>query len=128
MYTKKVIQLFKHPHNVGKIKNPDGLGKAGNPVCGDIMWIYIKIGKNKKGEETIKDIRFSTFGCAAAIATSSMVTDLAKGKTISEAKKITRKDVADELGGLPPVKFHCSNLAVDALHKAIQNYEKKKHK
>jgi nitrogen fixation NifU-like protein len=128
MYTNKVIQFFKHPHNVGKIKNPDGLGKAGNPVCGDVMWIYIKAEKNKKGEEIINDIKFSTFGCAVAIACSSVVTDLAKGKRLEDAKKITKEEVAKKLGKLPQYKYHCSILAVDALKKAIQNYEKKKAK
>ncbi len=98
---------------------------VGNPVCGDIMRIYIKVGKNKKKKEIIKDIKFETLGCGAAIATSSMVTDLAIGKTLKEALKITRHNVADELEGLPPVKMHCSNLAADALHKAIEDYKKK---
>jgi nitrogen fixation NifU-like protein len=128
MYSKKVMESFKHPHNMGEIKNADGIGKIGNPTCGDVMWIFIKIGKNKKGEEIIKDIKVKTFGCVAAIATSSMVTDLAKGKTIKEAKKITRQNIADALEGLPAIKMHCSNLAVDALHKAIEDYEKKNEK
>ncbi len=113
------------PHNQGKIKNPDGVGIVGNPVCGDIMRIYIKVGKIKKEDEIIKDIKFETLGCGAAIATSSMVTDLAKGKTLKEAMKITREDVADELEGLPPIKMHCSNLAADALHEAIKDYQKR---
>lgn len=124
-YSKKVIKEFTHPKNMGEIKNPDGVGKIGNPVCGDVMWLYIKVGKNKKGKEIIKDIKFKTFGCAAAIATSSMITQLAKGKTLDEAEKITRNDVADSLKGLPPVKMHCSNLASDALKKAIADYKKK---
>ena len=110
------------PRNQGVIKNPDGVGVVGNPVCGDIMRIYIKIGKDKKKNEFIKDIKFETLGCGAAIATSSMVTELAKGKGLKEALKVTRKDVARELEGLPPIKMHCSNLAADALHKAIENY------
>ncbi len=126
MYSKKVMESFKHPHNMGEIKNADGIGKIGNPTCGDVMWIYIKIGKNKKGEEILKDVKVKTFGCVAAIATSSMITDLAKGKTIKEAKKITRQNIADALEGLPSIKMHCSNLAVDALHKAIEDYEKKR--
>jgi nitrogen fixation NifU-like protein len=126
-YTKKVLEHFIRPHNQGKIKNPDGVGTVGNPVCGDIMRIYIKVGESKK-KKIIKDIKFETLGCGAAIATSSMVTDLAKGKTLKEAMKITRKDVADELQGLPPVKMHCSNLAADALHKAIEDYRKKLRK
>ncbi len=128
-YSKKVIEHFTNPKNVGEIKNADGTGKVGNPVCGDIMWVYIKVGKRKtkKGEEEyIKDIKFQTMGCAAAIATSSMLTELAKGKTLKEAKKLSRKDIADALDGLPPIKMHCSNLAADALHKAIEDYEKKK--
>jgi nitrogen fixation protein NifU and related proteins len=125
-YSKKVLEHFMRPHNQGRIKNADGVGVVGNPVCGDIMRIYIKVGKNKKKEEIIKNIKFETLGCGAAIATSSMVTDLAKGKTLKEALKITRKDVVDELEGLPPVKMHCSNLAADALHKAINNYRNKK--
>ncbi len=125
-YSKKVMQNFLHPKNMGEIKNPDGVGKIGNPVCGDVMWLYIKVGKNKKGEEIIKDVKFKTFGCAAAIATSSMITQLAKGKTLKEAEKITRNDVAESLKGLPPIKMHCSNLASDALKKAIEDYRKKK--
>jgi len=124
-YSKKVMQHFIHPKNVGEIKDADGIGKVGNPICGDIMHVYIKVGK-KNGKEIIKDIKFKTMGCAAAIATSSMITEIAKGKTLKEAMKITRNDVADELGGLPPIKMHCSNLAADALHSAIQNYLKRK--
>lgn len=127
-YSKKVLEHFLHPHNQGVIKNPDGVGVVGNPVCGDIMRIYIKVGKNKKKQEIIKDIKFETLGCGAAISTSSMVTDLAKGKTLEEAMKITRKNVADELQGLPPIKMHCSNLAADALHEAIKNYKTKSKK
>jgi len=120
-YSKKVLEHFIKPHNQGIMKNPSGVGIAGNPVCGDLMKIYIKV---KDG--IIKDIKFETLGCAAAIATSSMITDLAKGKKIEAAIKISRKDVADSLGGLPPVKMHCSNLADQALHKAIENYKLKK--
>jgi nitrogen fixation NifU-like protein len=123
-YSKKVLREFTHPKNMGEIKNPDGIGKIGNPVCGDVMWIYIKVRKNKKGKEIINDIKFKTFGCAAAIATSSMITQLAKGKTLEEAEKITRNDIANSLKGLPPVKMHCSNLASDALKKAIEDYKK----
>lgn len=126
-YSKKVIEHFMNPHNQGKIDSPSGVGTVGNPVCGDIMKIYIKIGK-KDGKEIIEDIKFETLGCGAAIATSSMITDLAKGKTIEEALKITRAEVADELEGLPPIKMHCSNLAAEGLHKAIENYLKKKEK
>ncbi len=120
MYTEKVMEHFKNPRNMGEIPNPDGVGTVGNPVCGDLMTIYIKVKDNK-----IEDIKFKTFGCGAAIATSSMITELAKGKTVEEALKITRANVAESLGGLPPVKMHCSNLAADALHLAIKDYFKK---
>jgi len=120
MYSEKVIEHFKNPKNIGEIKDADGIGEVSNPVCGDLMTLYIKV-KDKR----IKDIKFQTFGCAAAIASSSMLTELAKGKTLEEAMKITRDDVSHELGGLPPVKLHCSNLAADALKKAIDDYEKK---
>lgn len=123
-YSKKVLEHFTRPHNQGTIKNPSGVGMVGNPVCGDLMKIYIKIKKNSTGE-IIDDIKFETLGCASAIATSSMITDLAKGKTIDEAMKITRNDVADALEGLPPIKMHCSNLADEALHEAIKDYRKK---
>ena len=109
-----------HPRNVGTIENPDGYGKVGNPVCGDVMEIFLHI-----KDDIIKDIKFKTFGCGSAIATSSMVTGLAKGKNVDEAIKITRDDVADELDGLPPQKMHCSNLAADALKAAIEDYKKK---
>lgn len=129
VYSQKVIEHFTHPKNLGKIKSPDGIGVAGNPVCGDIMKMYLKVGRKKKRgktEEVLTDIKFETLGCAAAIATSSMTTEMAKGKTISQALKITRNDVANELEGLPPIKMHCSNLAAEALHKAIEDYLKKK--
>lgn len=124
-YSKKVIENFMSPKNMGEIENADGVGKVGNPKCGDIMWIYIKVSKNDKGEEIIEDIKFKTLGCAAAIATSSMVTELAKGKTLEEAFKITRGDVANSLDGLPPIKMHCSNLAADGLQEAINDYYSK---
>jgi len=127
-YSKKVMENFINPKNMGEIKNPDGIGKIGNPQCGDIMWVYIKVGKNKLGEEIIKEIKFKTFGCAAAIATSSMITQIAKGKKLDEAKKITREDVAKSLKGLPPIKMHCSNLASDALKEAIKDYKNKQKK
>jgi len=114
------MEHFRNPRNVGEISDADGIGTVGNPVCGDVMTIYIKIKENR-----ITDIKFKTFGCGAAVATSSMITELAKGKTLNEAMKITRKDVADSLGGLPPIKMHCSNLAADALHEAIKDYQKK---
>lgn len=122
LYTKKVLETFKNPHNYGKIKNPDGIGKVGNIVCGDVMWLYIKVGKNAKKQEIIKDIKFETFGCVAAISTSSIITDLAKGKTIEDALKITKDNIVESLGGLPQVKYHCSVLAVDALVEAIYDY------
>lgn len=126
-YSKKVIEHFTRPHNQGKISDPDGIGTVGNPVCGDLMKIYIKVEKDKKKkEEIIKDIKFETLGCASAIATSSMVTDLAKGSTLKRAEGIGRNDVAEALEGLPPAKLHCSNLAADALHAAIEDYKKKK--
>jgi len=121
MYTEKVMEHFRNPHNMGEIPDADGVGTVGNPVCGDLMTIYIKVKENH-----IEDIKFKTFGCGAAIATSSMITELAKGKTLEEAMKISRSDVADSLGGLPPIKMHCSNLAADGLHAAIQDYLKKK--
>ncbi len=124
-YSKEVMRNYMNPKNMGEIKNPSGVGKVGNPVCGDVMWIYINVDKNKNGEKIVKDIKFKTFGCAAAIATSSMITQLAKGKTLKEAEKITRSDVADSLKGLPPIKMHCSNLASEALKAAIKNYETK---
>ena len=122
MYNKKVLQYFKHPRNYGKIKNPDGTGKVGNIICGDVMWLYIKVGKNKKGEEIIKDIKFETYGCVAAIASSSIITDLAKGKTIRKALKLNKNKIIDSLGELPPIKIHCSILAIDAFLEAIYDY------
>ena len=112
-----------NPRNVGVIENPDGYGKVGNPVCGDLMEFFIRVREN-----VIEDIRFRTFGCGSAIATSSMVTDLARGKTLEEALRITRDDVATELDGLPPKKMHCSNLAADALHAAIRDYQERQKK
>lgn len=121
MYSEKVMDHFANPRNVGEIPDADGIGKVGNPQCGDVMWLYIKVKDN-----IITDIKFKTFGCGAAIATSSMITELARGKTIDEARKISRKDVAESLDGLPPTKMHCSNLAADALGEAIKDYEAKK--
>jgi len=120
MYSEKVMDHFRNPRNMGEMKDADGVGTVGNPTCGDLMTIYIKVKDNK-----ITDIKFKTFGCASAIATSSMITELAKGKTIDEAEKITRDNVADNLDGLPPIKMHCSNLAADALKEAIKNYREK---
>ncbi|MBM3234332.1 iron-sulfur cluster assembly scaffold protein [Candidatus Pacearchaeota archaeon] len=130
-YSKKVMENFLHPRNMGKIENADGVGKVGNSVCGDILNLYIKVGKKKiRGKliEYIKDIKFQTLGCGAAIAVSSMITQLAKGKTLEEAEKISNKDIVHELEGLPPVKYHCSLLGADALHLAIKDYlSKNKH-
>ncbi len=120
-YSKKVMDHFLNPRNVGEIKNPDGYGKVGNPICGDLMEMYITVKKGK-----IADIKFKTFGCGSAIATSSMVTEMAKGLPLDKALEITRKDVANKLDGLPPQKMHCSNLAADALHAAIKDYMSKK--
>ncbi|MHA1410252.1 MAG: Fe-S cluster assembly scaffold protein NifU [Candidatus Odinarchaeia archaeon] len=120
-YSKKVLDHFQNPRNVGTLKNPDGVGVVGNPVCGDLMEIQIKV-----ENDIITDIKFRTFGCGSAIATSSMITEMAKGMKLDEALKLTRNDVADELDGLPAVKMHCSNLAADALHAAIKDYLKKK--
>lgn len=119
------MEHFRNPRNMGEMKDADSVGEVGNPVCGDLMYIYIKV-KEKDGQDIIDDISFQTFGCAAAIATSSMVTELAKGKTLDEALEITRGDVADSLDGLPPIKLHCSNLAADGLHDAIKKYRDKK--
>jgi len=121
MYSEKVLDHFRNPRNVGEIEDADGVGTVGNPICGDMMSIYITV-----KDDRIDDVKFKTFGCGAAIATTSMTTELAKGKTLDEAMEITRQDVADELGGLPPVKMHCSNLAADALHEAVKDYRKKK--
>ena len=120
MYSKGVLEHFMHPRNVGEIPDADGIGEVGNPVCGDIMWIYIKV-----KEDRIEDIKFKTLGCGAAIATSSRVTEIAKGKTLEEAVNISNKEIVDSLGGLPPVKIHCSVLAVDALKEAVYDYLKK---
>lgn len=124
MYSNLVIKHFTNPKNQGRMKNPDGVGMVGNPACGDIMTVYIKV-KKIKNKEIISDIKFETLGCAAAIATSSMVTELAKGKDIDLASKITRNDVAESLEGLPPAKMHCSNLASDALKRAIEDFKAK---
>ena len=125
-YTKKVLEHFKNPHNAGKIENPDGIGKAGNIICGDVMWIYIKVKKNSRDEEFIHEIKFETFGCVAALAISSALTDLAKGKTLETALKINKDDVVNFLGGLPSIKIHCSFLDIDALSEAIYDYLFKK--
>src|SRR4030043_725579 len=121
MYSKTVMDHFRHPRNVGVLEGADGVGEVGNPLCGDMMTIYLGV-KN----ERIDDIKFQTFGCGAAIAVSSMLTEMAKGKTIEEAKSISNKDVAEALEGLPKNKLHCSNLGADALQLAIKNYEARK--
>ncbi|MBI4288874.1 MAG: Fe-S cluster assembly scaffold protein NifU [Chloroflexi bacterium] len=120
MYSDMVMDHFKNPRNVGSLTDADGIGTEGNPVCGDIMKIYIKVQGNR-----ITDVKFQTFGCGAAIATSSMVTEMVKGKTLEEAMVISNKAVAEALGGLPATKMHCSNLAADALHRAIEDYQAK---
>ncbi|MBN2153475.1 MAG: iron-sulfur cluster assembly scaffold protein [Candidatus Lokiarchaeota archaeon] len=122
-YSEKVLDHFKNPRNVGTLEGDNvAVGRVGNPVCGDLMDIYIKVGEGDK----IEDIKFKTFGCGSAVATSSMITEIAKGKTLDDAMRITRQDVANELEGLPPIKMHCSNLAADALHEAIKNFKEGK--
>lgn len=119
------MRHFQHPHNQGKIKNADAVGQAGNPVCGDIMKMYLKIKKTRKQENYISDIKFETLGCAAAIAVSSALTDHVKGMTVDEALKVKKDDIVKDLGGLPPVKIHCSMLGLEALTRAIENYKSK---
>ena len=120
IYSDKVMDHFMHPRNVGEIENADGIGEEGNPVCGDMMTFYIKVNDNR-----LEDVKFKTFGCGAAIAVSSMVSEMAMGKTLEEALKITPEAVAAQLEGLPKNKFHCSNLGAQALHKAIEDYQNK---
>ena len=121
MYSEKVMDHFKNPRNVGEIEDADGIGEVGNASCGDIMKIFLKV-----KDDVIEDVKFQTFGCGSAIATSSMVTEMVMGKTLEEAENVTNKAVAEALDGLPPTKMHCSNLAADALHDAIKNYREKK--
>ncbi len=121
MYSEKVMEHFSNPRNIGEIENADGIGEVGNPVCGDMMSFYIKVEDDK-----ISDVKYKTFGCVAAIAVSSMVSEMAIGKTLGEAKQITKQSVAESLDGLPKEKMHCSNLGADALAKAIEDYEHKK--
>jgi len=121
-YSEKVLEHFRNPHNVGKIENPDGKGLEGSPACGDMVAVYIKVEPETK---VIEDVKFESYGCASNIATGSVITDLAKGKTLDEAKKITWKQASEELGGLPPIKAHCSVLAVEGLRSAIRDYEEK---
>jgi len=123
-YSKQVMDHFMHPRNMGEISNADGIGKVGNPKCGDVMFIYIKVGK-RDNEEYIEDIKFKTLGCAAAIAASSIVTELAKGKSLDEAEKITRDDINQSLGNLPPQKYHCSILSAEGIALAIKDYREK---
>jgi nitrogen fixation NifU-like protein len=117
LYTKEIIEHFKNPKNIGKIENADGIGKVGNIICGDVMWFYIKVKDNK-----ISDVKFQTFGCVVAIAVSSILTEIVKGKTIKEAIKMTNKDILKKAGNVPPIKVHCSVLAAEALHEAIYDY------
>lgn len=128
LYSKKVLDHFRNPRNMGEIKNADGQATVGNAVCGDIMRLFIKVSKkqNPKDSERIKDIKFQTLGCGAAISSSSMLTVMAKGKSLNQAEKITREEIVNRLGGLPAAKIHCSVLAADALKKAIENYRQKK--
>ncbi len=123
VYSEKVMEHFMNPRNVGEIENPDGIGEEGNPICGDMMTFYIRVKDNR-----LEDVKFKTFGCGAAIAVSSMVSEMAKGKTLEEAMQITPRAVADKLEGLPKQKLHCSNLGAQALNKAIQDYLSKKKK
>ncbi len=127
-YSPKLLEHFRHPRNQGKIKNPDVVATVGNPMCGDIMRMYLKFGKNKKGEEIITDIKFETLGCAAAIGVSSLLSTMVKGKTLKAAYRISSQDIAKEAGGLPQHKYHCSVLADRALKKAIEEYWKKSEK
>jgi nitrogen fixation NifU-like protein len=124
-YNEIVLKHFRDPQNMGEIKNPDGQAIVGNPVCGDIMQMTIKVRKNKKGEEMIEDIKFKTLGCGAAVASSSMGTVMVKGKTLTKAMKLTNEQVNKALGGLPLTKLHCSNLAAESIHKAIEDYKRK---
>ncbi len=128
MYSKKVLETFRNPKNIGEIKNPDGVGKIGNEKCGDVMWVYIKVSKNKRSQEIIKDIKVKTFGCVAAISTSSVLATIVKGMTLKDALKIDKKQIAEELDGLPPAKMHCSVLSMDGLRKAVEDYRNKKAK
>ncbi len=124
LYSKQVINHFKKPHNQGSIKNADAVGEAGNPICGDVMKMYLKLSKNKKGQDIIKEVKFETLGCAAAIAVSSILTDMIKGKTLDYALKIKKDDIVKDLGGLPPAKIHCSMLGLEALKTAVDNRNK----
>ncbi|MFH1511007.1 MAG: iron-sulfur cluster assembly scaffold protein [Candidatus Woesearchaeota archaeon] len=124
-YSDTVMEHFRNPKHHGEIQNPDGIGKVGNPQCGDLLWVYIKVGRNLKGEKILEDAKVKTFGCVAAISSSDVLCEIAIGKTIEEAKKITKKEILEKLGQIPAQKIHCSVLAADALQKAIEDYEKK---
>ena len=124
-YSEKVMEIFKHPHNIGEIKDADAVGKVGSPACGDLMWMFLKIGRDKNRREIIKDVKVKTFGCVAAIATSSVLTDLIKGRALKDAMKITKQDIIGVLNGLPGQKIHCSVLAIDALKESIYDYLKR---
>ncbi len=126
LYSKKVIDHFRHPRNMGEMKNADGIGTSGSPVCGDVLRLFIKIEK-KNNQEYIKEAKFQTLGCGAAIATSSMLTTMINGKKLTEIKKVSNKTITEALGGLPPNKLHCAVLAFQALEKAIENYQQKKN-
>jgi len=128
LYSKEIMKHFQHPRNIGEMKNFDGLGKMGNLVCGDILWLYIKVAKNKQGKEIVKKATFLTFGCTVAIANSSLITTQVKGKTLEEALKFTKEDLLKKLKKVPPIKIHCSVLAVDALTEAIYDYLAKNRK
>ena len=126
MYSQKVMEHFKNPKNMGEIEDADGIGEVGNPQCGDVLRVYLEVEKNERGEEYIKNIKFQTFGCIAAVAVSSMLTEIVKGMTLEEAKKLSNNEIIKNLGGLPTIKHHCSLLGAQALKKAIEDYEKKK--
>ena len=128
LYTKKVMEHFRNPHNCGRIEDADGIGKVGNIACGDVMWLYIKVQKDRNGKERISDAKFETYGCAAAIASSSELTDIARGKTLEEAVGIEKSEIVNSLEGLPPMKIHCSLLATDALIEAIYDYFQKNNR
>ena len=127
-YSDRVMEIFKNPHNMGEIEDADAIGKVGNLSCGDMMWLYLKIEKNSKGEDTIKDAKVKTFGCVAAVSTSSVLTDMIIGKSLKEAMAITKQDIVDILNGLPKIKIHCSILAIDALKEAVYDYYTRKNR
>jgi nitrogen fixation NifU-like protein len=122
LYPKKIMEHFKKPKNMGRMRNPSGVGKVGNLLCGDVLWLYIKVRKDKSGKEIISDVKFECFGCVVAISISSILTTMMKGKTLEEALKLKKEDILKVTGSLPPVKVHCSVLATDALHEAVYDY------